>query len=265
MKRRDRGFSFPGEKLGQNGMKQVQHDINSWAGFTLLEVIVTMTILGFILLIVFGAFRLGLSAWEKGESTKENQQKVRALSQLVSQQIKSIVPYRIKSQKAGGDYLAFEGKARSLKFVSALPIRAKQPEGFVYVVYEFREGGREGGQLVLYEQRVLNKDFFEDKPKEELSAPLFEGVSGVRFEYYRQEDTEKNRTEGWVDEWNAKDEKELPKALRMTITYRNGESEREEAPFTLLTSIAAYQLEEVKVVPTGFGRRAIRQRLQGGN
>ena len=260
MRRKAKGFLFPSGNLGGNGMlRQVRHDINGGAGFTLLEVIVAMTILGFVLLIVFGAFRFGLSAWEKGESTKEEQQKVRALSQLVSGQIKSIVPYRIKSQKAGGDYLAFEGKSRSLKFVSALPIRAKHPEGFVHVVYEFKGGGREGGQLVLYEQRVLNKDFFEERPKEDLSAPLFEGVSDVRFEYYRQEDKEKNWTEAWVDEWNAKDEKELPRALRMTITYKNEKTEREETPFTLLASIAAYRLEEVKTAPTGFGRRAIRE------
>ena len=106
-------------------------------GFTLIEVIVTLTVLSFILLIIFGAFRLGLSAWERGESIKEEYQKVRIITQLISQQIKSIVPYKIKTQKTEGNYLAFEGKAHSLKFVSALPIKAKQPEGFVYAIYEF--------------------------------------------------------------------------------------------------------------------------------
>ena len=37
-------------------------DIYKTTGFTLLEVIIALTILGFILLIIFGAFRLGLSA-----------------------------------------------------------------------------------------------------------------------------------------------------------------------------------------------------------
>jgi general secretion pathway protein J len=221
-------------------------------GFTLLEVIVTLTIFGFILLVISGAFRLGLSAWERGESTREEYQKVRAISRLVCQQIKSSIPYKIKTQKAEGDYLAFEGKPHSLKFVSALPIKARQPQGFVYAIYEFQEGGNEGGRLVYYEQRVLNKDFFEEKPDEELGVSLYEGISDVRFEYFREEDPEKNRTEGWFDEWNAKEEKELPKALRMTITLKNKKSEKEEVPLTLLASISANRFEEVRTVPTRF-------------
>jgi general secretion pathway protein J len=234
-------------------------DDRSTTGFTLIEVVVTLTILGFILLIIFGAFRLGLSAWERGESTKEEYQKVRIISQLISQQVKSIVAYKIKTQQAEGDYLAFEGKAHSLKFVSALPIKAKQPEGFVYAIYEFKEGGSEGGRLVLYEQRALNKDFFAEEPKEELAVSLLEGVSNVRFEYYREEDPLKNQKEEWVEEWNAKEERELPKTLRMTITQKN-QKDKEELPITILASLPAYRFEEVRIGPV---RRVIPQMRPG--
>jgi general secretion pathway protein J len=236
-------------------------NIFSKTGFTLLEVMVTLTLFGFIILIIFGAFRLGLSSWERGESTREEYQKLRTVSQLVSRQIKSVVPYKIKSQKSGGDYLAFEGKPHSLKFISALPLKAKQPEGFVYVFYEFKEGGKEGGRLTLYEQRILNKDFFEEDPKEESGVPLFERISNIRFEYYREENLERNRTEGWVEEWNAKEEKELPKAFRMIITYKNGRVEKEEPTFTLLASVAAYKSDDVKSIP-GLSKRLIRERVR---
>src|SRR4030042_3414404 len=159
-------------------------NVYSTTGFTLVEVMVALTVLGFVLLMIFGAFRLGLSAWERGESIKEEYQKVRIITQLISQQIKSIVPYKIKTQKAEGNYLAFEGKAHSLKFVSALPMKARQAEGFVYAVYEFKEGGKEEGRLILYEQRVLNKDFFADDLKEDLGVSILEGISNVRFEFY---------------------------------------------------------------------------------
>ena len=247
-------------------LKRVWHDVGS-SGFTLLEMVVTLTILGFILLIIFGAFRLGISAWEKGESSREEYQKVRAVSQLVSRQLKSMVPYKIKTEKAEGDYLAFEGRSRSLKFVSALSIRAKQPEGFVYAIYEFKDGGNEGGRLVVYEQRVLiRKNFFEERPNEESGVPLIEGISDIRFEYYQEEDSLKNRKEGWVEEWNAKEEKELPRAVRMTVTYKSGRSEKEETPMTLLASVSANRFENVKPPPSvGFVRRSTRERPQGGN
>ncbi len=225
------------------------------SGFTLLEVMVTLTILGFILLMVSGTFRLGLSSWERGDAVKEDYQKVRMVSQLVSRQIKSAVPYKVRTEKAEGNYVAFDGKAHSLRFVSALPIKARRPEGFVYVVYQFRDEGSKKGRFVLYEQRALNRDFFEDDLNEDAAVTLFEGISQMSFEYYREPDAEKNRPEEWVEEWNAKDEKELPKALRMKVTYWNERDKEESLPITVLASISANKFEELRTGPTGTMRR----------
>jgi Type II secretion system (T2SS), protein J len=206
---------------------------------------VTLTILGFILLMIFGVFRLGLSAWEKGESTKEEYQKMRIASQLISQQVKSVIPYKIKSQKAEGDFLAFEGKARSLKFVSTFSLKTRLPSGFVYAFYEFQEGGEKGGRLILYEGRVLNKNFMDELPPQEAAVPLFEGLAEVRFEYYQEESPEKNRAGAWVDQWSAKEEKELPKALRMTLIFRKGVGPPEELSTVILASLPAIRYEDV--------------------
>lgn len=223
-------------------------------GFTLVEVVITLTLLGLICLIIFGAFRLGLSAWERGDEAKEGFQKARMVSEMIAQQVKSAVPYKIKTQKAEGDYLAFKGDGRSLKFVSAMPIRGKQPEGLVYVRYEFKEDGTEGGRLILYEQRVLNKDFFEEEPNEDLAVPLLGGVSSVRFEYFREEDPLNNRLEEWLEEWQAKDEKRLPKAVKMTIMLKN-EKGKEEMPIHVLATVPANRFEEL--------RTPIRRRIPG--
>jgi general secretion pathway protein J len=229
-------------------------------GFTLIEVTITLTILALMLLIIFGAFRMGLSAWEKGDSLKEEYQKVRIASQLISRQLKSILPYRVKTEKAEGNYIAFEGKSQTVRFVSAVSIKARQPEGFVYAIYEFKEEGKEQGRLVLYEQRVLNKDLFDEPPKEESYVSLCEGISKVRFEYYREENQEKNQQEGWVEEWSAKEEKELPRAIRMTMTCKN--KRNEELPIIFLVSIPAWKPEVIGVPPAGLGGRVIQQRFQ---
>jgi general secretion pathway protein J len=244
--------------------KKVNHSDSR--GFTLLEVMVTMTIFAVMLLIISGAFRMGLTAWDRGEQTREEYQRQRTATQLITRQVKSMVPYKIKTQKAEGDYLAFEGKTNSLKFVSTLSLRALRPNGFVFAIYEYKEGGAEGGRFVAYEKRVVNKDFFEEGPKEEEGVTVLEGLSDVQFEYFREEDTEKTRTEAWLADWNAKEEKSLPTALRMKITFKNGKSEQEETSLTLLSSIAARRYEEVKAGPAtvqSFGRRSVRERLQG--
>jgi general secretion pathway protein J len=217
-------------------------------GFTLVEVTVTMTILGVILLIIFGVFRLGLSAWEKGESSKADAQKIRVVSQLISRQLKSAFPYKIKTEKAEADYLAFEGKPHSLKFVSALPMKAQRAEGLTFAIYEFEEAGGEGGRLILYEQRALNKDFMEEPPKKEDGVSLLENLADVSFEYYRAEDTEKTRSAEWLKEWSAKEEKELPKAIRMTVVEKKAGGR--DVPIVIQATVPSNRLEELKFGPT---------------
>ncbi len=223
-----------------------------------------MTIVGFILVIIYQVFRLGLFSWEKGESSAEEYQKIRIVSQLLSQQIKSTFPYEIKTQKAEANYLAFEGRKQSLKFVSAFPAKSKRPEGLVFAVYDFKEGGSGEGSLILYEERVLNKNFFEEAPEKDKGVPLLEGLSEIRFEYYREADPENNKSEEWVDEWNAKDEKKLPRAVKMTVTFANEKEGKEKPPMTLLVSIPANKIDKGITTPAvTFGRRVLRQRLQG--
>jgi general secretion pathway protein J len=228
-------------------------------GFTLIEVIVTMTILGFLLVVVYGVFSLGRSAWEKGDLIREKYQKSRILSQLISRQVKSAVPFKVKTEKAEGNYLIFEGTAQSLKFVSALSLKSTRPEGLIYAVYEYREGGEEGGKLVVYEQRALSRNVVEEKPKEETGISLLEGISSVRFEYYREEDPNQKRDAAWVEEWNAKEENQLPRALRLTITPRKGQEGKEETSITVFTALPSTQFEEIRTGPT---RRIIPQTPQ---
>jgi general secretion pathway protein J len=223
--------------------------------FTLVEVMVSLTIMGFILLMIFGVFRLGIAAWEKGETSREDYQKVRIVSQLVSQQMKSAVPYKVKAQKAEGDYLVFEGKPRSLKFVSTLSLRNRKPSGFVYAFYEFQEGGKEGGRLLLYEGRAVNKNFLEELPPEEARVPLFAGLSAVRFEYLREEDALKSLPGGWVEQWDAKEEKALPAAMRMTLVFNKVGGKSDGSGTMILASLPSNRYEEVRMGP--IRRRAL--------
>jgi hypothetical protein len=93
----------------------------------------------------------------------------------------------------------------------------------------------------------------EEPPPEELAVALFEGITDVRFEYYQEADLEKNLSGGWEEEWNTRDKKELPKALKMTVIPRRGQGIREESPFTILTPIPSYRYEAVKLTGSKGG------------
>lgn len=225
-------------------------------GFTLLEVMVTLTILGFILLMIFGGIRLGLSAWHKGEEIQEADQQVRIGEQLLLRQIKSAFPYKIKNSKAGGDYLFFEGNAQTLKFISTYSLRNRSSAGLVLVTYEFQKKDDGEGILFWREQRVLTKDFSEEYSTPEPGHPLWRYIKDISFDYYQEEDASKTKVAEWVREWSAKERGELPAAVRLKILYGK-ETDMYPKQILLLVNIPASRWEEIKPIP---GRRIIPQR-----
>ena len=203
------------------------------SGFTLLELVVTLTILGFVLVMVLGLLRLGSTSWERGEAKVDHYQKQRVVLNLLSQQVKSSFPYKIKAQKAEGDYIAFLGAQDSLRFVSTFSITAKRPEGLVFVIYRVEEGKDSGKRLKMFEKRVLNKDFMEETPEEEKFLTLLEDLSEFGFEYF-QEGEEEEEVGEWAESWDGKDKRELPSQIRMVAKWGGEKKEREETLTTLI-------------------------------
>jgi len=209
------------------------------SGFTLLELIVTFTILSFVVVMTLGALRLGSAAWEKGEERAEKIQKKRIVFDLLSQQMKSSFPYRVKSQKAEADYLVFLGDGTSLRFVSAFSLRARRQEGLVFVNYKVEEGATSSGKVLkVYEKRMSNsKTLLEETPDEEQFLTLMDGLSDLKFEYF-EEAEDKDTTGTWGESWDAKEKKVLPSQVKMTVTWKEKREEM-EVPLPTLVSLPA--------------------------
>ena len=200
--------------------------LNRQSGFTLLELVITITILSLILLVIAGALRLGSDAWERGEEKAERYQKSRAAFSLLSQQLKSAYPYKIKATKAEPDFFAFQGASDSLRFVSSFSMKSRRPEGLVFVTYRIEEGKSSGKVLKVCEQRVLNKNFTEETPKDDDFLSFMEGLSDIKFEYYKESEDEETPGE-WVGSWDGKEETELPRQIRVNLTWKEKKGESE--------------------------------------
>lgn len=219
------------EYLNQRTTQARQPEKDS--GFTLLELVVTLTILGFVLVMVLGLLRLGTTSWERGEAKADHYQKQRVVLNLLSQQVKSSFPYKIKSQKAEGDYVVFLGARDSLRFVSTFSITAKRPEGLVFVIYRVEEGQDSEKLLKVFETRVLNKDFMEETPEEEKFLTLLGDLTEFGFEYFQEGEEEEEAGE-WGELWDAKDKRELPQQMRMVAKWGGKKGDPEETLTTLV-------------------------------
>lgn len=173
---------------------------SSGSGFTLLELVIALTILPLIILIIGNGFRLGMNAWEKGEQETVWTQRFRVLSGLLSQQIKSAYPYimEVEDEKVA----VFEGKEDSILFVTTLTDSAYG--GFKWVRYSQKDG-----TLYLKEGLLPDKKLDDSiKGDEEV---VDKDIEEIKFAYLSLEDNE------WKDTWDY--DKKLPGAVRVKISH----------------------------------------------
>ncbi|HDH51631.1 MAG TPA: prepilin-type N-terminal cleavage/methylation domain-containing protein [Nitrospirae bacterium] len=169
-------------------------------GFTLLELILAITLFSLVALIIGAGFRLGIKAWEKGDAETFETQKLRALSGLISQSIKSAYPYKMEID--GEETVLFEGDEHSIIFATALV----DPSfgGFKWVMLSYSEGALRFADGVL-----PDKEFRDADPEDE--EVIDPDTEEIRFEYLAGPDDE------WEESWEFGDK--LPVAVRVKIAY----------------------------------------------
>ena len=170
-------------------------------GFTLLELILSLGIIGFIVTISLGAIRLGTSAQETGQLKIDTFQRLRLIQNQLGQKIKSNYPVFIfqgkniftpkNSQEKPKRLLSFEGKNNSLRFVtfsSPLTSQGKSPwfHETIFYVGEHPKSGKSG--LIMAERTVVPKNstgsVFNKIDQDRLFL-LAEDVDYLKFRYYQ--------------------------------------------------------------------------------
>ena len=182
----------------KNNGKRIRR--TSVSGFTLLELIIALSILSMVIVLIGRGFYLGINAWEKGESETRWTQRLRVLSGLMSQQLKSVYPYRMEIDDE--KVILFKGESDSVLFVTTLTDSLYG--GFKWVRYSFRE------ETLMYKEGLL--------PDKELTGEISgddeimdTNIEEVKFEYYSPEEEE------WKGSWDFGED--LPGAVRVKISY----------------------------------------------
>lgn len=195
-------------------------------GFTLLELLITLTILTMLVGVIFGCLHIGIRAWEKGEEVVEGNQEMRILLDLIPQQIRSLYPYKFKE----GDIesLAFKGDSDSIRFISTLGATSRGTAGLALVSY-FVDPSH---GLMLCEKRIFKREMFENEwDMKEDGIPLSSLISGIAFEYQGEEGD-------WSREWDANEEGAFPYVIRLALTYKEKVSDKEATAALTIPLIA---------------------------
>jgi general secretion pathway protein J len=179
------------------------------SGFTLLELLVSIVLIGLIVAIVGASMRLGYRSLDKGEKKALILERFKVSLNLMDAQIQSGMPLKTTGSTADeiNQYL-FEGKKDSVKFASNYSLMGGQ-KGYVIVAYRVETGVNDKRTLFAQENTIGMENQKEVK--------LLEGFDDIHFEYFFKEATEEQGQ--WVEEWT--DTMTIPGKVRIHLAWGN--------------------------------------------
>ena len=206
-------------------MKSQISNLRSRNGFTLIELTIAMTLLALIVVTLYGAFYLSQRAVEKSQSRSEESQRLRAAGDLLAGYIRSAYPFRDSRQNQS---IRFSGQGDRLAFVSALSSgMGGRGMSEITISWEGEEGGT--GLLTLEEKIPLRSEGQEEGAGYRNSVIVGQGIRELRIEYLDPQGEE----EHWVDQWDGKERKALPRAVRLNYLGEKGEEVRWSFPIMM--------------------------------
>jgi general secretion pathway protein J len=192
--------------------------IQSTRGFTLIEVVLALTIFALMASILYGAFSLGQNAVAKSQGGFEKNQKLRSMGDLLGSYIRSSYPYRASPQDPA---VFYEGEENRLTFVSSYSL-AMGGRGMAKI-HIFRDGEENGaGTLKLEEEIPLRLGDESAGGGVRNQVALQEGIKELRLAYLQP----RGDTEIWEDRWDARERRMLPRAVRLSYRTDDGQEVR---------------------------------------
>jgi prepilin-type N-terminal cleavage/methylation domain-containing protein len=184
------------------------------AGFTLIEVVLALTIFALLGTILYGAFALSHSALAKSQSVAARSQAQRSTADLLGSYIRSAYPYRSSPQEQA---IYFEGASDSLTFISAYS-HGMGGRGIAKIQITADEDDNGRSPLRLEEVTPVRVSGDEIATGQNLRVILRDRISKFRISYLDPQAED----ETWQERWDGQERRILPRAVRFTFADESG-------------------------------------------
>ena len=181
-------------------------------GFTLIEILLAVSLIAMMATLVFGSLYVTTSAMDAARAKSSDEQIVRRTLSLMIDEL------AVSESRATGPWMGINDQrdgqpADSVAFVTMGQFRgadsAKDTE-LVRIVYT-----REGDRLLRFSRRNLYSLTDESIEKVELATK----VKGFNVRYYD------GKSQLWLDEWDSRGKPGAPKAVLLELTLLQGKEE----------------------------------------
>jgi general secretion pathway protein J len=181
-------------------------------GFTLLEVMVAITVFSLVIVVLYAGYRLGMRSWESGERTHAAVSELRLAGSFIRRHAAQAFPLAISRNNAWR--LWFEGKAERLVFVTAMP--AYLGQGGMYEM-TLAVDEQDDGAALMVSRRLLHPDAEFGQPGvSDQPRPLVSGLESVRFDFFGAAIDDGEAF--WHTRWEGRNR--LPRLVRLRLVSK---------------------------------------------
>jgi prepilin-type N-terminal cleavage/methylation domain-containing protein len=195
-------------------------------GFTLLEIIIAVTLVAMMAVGLWAVFRMSVTSWKRGTDAIDANQRNRSLLDLVKKQMTSIygVYTGFDPQSGVAPHPIFSGAETSMQFISLCSLRFQENPGLTMVSYDVIQDRQGNTVLMEHEARYVGLGLEPDLQSmadrnEDTAVTIFDNLSSFSFEYFDPGTQELPAQ--WVREWNARETGRMPAAISMTMIAKD--------------------------------------------
>ncbi len=205
------------------------HNQSGQAGFTLLELMVALTLTSLLTLVAYGSLNLSLKVVRRGQAAAEQLQELRVGQSILTRSLSSVVKGTL------GNRIYFVGDPAQMRFFTLVPLEAHSPGG----VYHWRVllGQDESHQGVVAVEQTKNVNWYRDPEGVEVRQIIFHNVASARFTYGRGNEE--------YETWEAKSARSLPDWVKVQLTQGSHQ------PVELVIPIYVSQTEQPEEAQQG--------------
>jgi general secretion pathway protein J len=186
-------------------------------GFTLIELVVALVLLGTMMVLLYDGLTFALRSWDAGDANGRRTADRRVGENFLRREVAEVFPMRWKDPTQLR--YAFEGKRQVMRFVSSRPAGAGQG-GLALASVAVEEDPKVPGSHNLVMRRALADPDAADFGALDSATPsvLVEDVESVEFSYFGAENDFTDPR--WLDEWIYP--ARMPVMIRLAVKGRGG-------------------------------------------
>ncbi len=195
------------------------------AGFTLLEMVVSLTILAGIAAFLVVAFRLAGGSIERGEAEAKEMARLRAGIAVFERSIRSADPSVLTIEDESMPY--FFGESKKLRFLSASSVSSVPGGGFRLLCFFEADRTAGGTGMSVADASPFRAEGVASWDGTEGARVFLPGATDVTFSY--SPGPLEDGTWKWFDAWDIRETAVLPHAVRVSFTTQSENGPLENA------------------------------------